>query len=282
MLEALEFGFMQRAVLAGLAIGIVCPTIGLFMILRRLSMIGDTLAHVTLAGVAAGLWMKVYPVATALLFSLGAGFGIEKLRSQYRQHSDLAIAITLSVSVGLAALFLSLANTPGVDLFAYLFGSIITVSYTDMLVITGLSAVVMATVGLIYKELFLVTFDEDLAESGGLPVRVLGVLFTVMTALTVAITMRVVGVLLVSSLMVLPAATSLQVSRRLGTALVLAIVFAEAAVLSGLFVAYHLDVVPGGTIVLMSAAMLLAVLLTKRMMKDRRLGTGTGPTAAQE
>lgn len=264
MLEVLELSFMQRALVAGLAVGLICPVIGLFMILRRLSLIGDTLAHVTLAGVAAGLLMRVYPLITALLFAMGAGLGIEKLREQYQKYSELAIAITLSLSIGLAAMLLSFSRTPGVDLFAYLFGSIITVSREDMLLIAVLAVFVLVIIGLVYKELFLITFDEDLARSGGLPVRRLNVLFTMLTAITVAVTMRVVGVLLVSSLMVLPPAASLQVTQRFGTALLLSVLFAETSVVAGLFLAYYLDVVPGATIVLTATALLLAVLTGKR------------------
>lgn len=279
MLEALQFSFMQRAFVAGLAVGIVAPVIGLFMVLRRLSLIGDTLAHVTLAGVATGLILRVYPVATAIIFAVGAALGIEKLREQYRQYSELAAAVTLSLAIGLSAVILSWGKTPGVDLFTYLFGSIITVSATDVLIVTGLATAVVVLLCLLYKEIFLITFDEELARAGGLPVGVINILFTVLTAVTVAVTMRVVGVLLVSSLMVLPSATALQISGRFRTTVLLSVAFAETSVIIGLLAAYFLDVVPGGTIVLTAAGILLAVILAKRIAKGRRYAAGPGSTA---
>lgn len=264
MLEVFTFGFMQRAFLAGTVVGLICPVIGLFLVLRRLSLIGDTLAHVSLAGVAMGLLMKVYPVVTALLFALAAGLGIEKLREAYRRYGELAVAITLSFSVALAVVLISLGKSMNADLFSYLFGSIMTVARRDLLTIAGLGIGILLVVALLYKELFFITFDEELARTSGLPVRTLNVLFTLLTAITVAIAMRVVGVLLVSSLLILPVAASLQVARSFRGALGLAVVFGEVAVVVGLVSAYHLDLAPGGTVVLTAVALLVGVLGAKR------------------
>lgn len=277
MLEVFQFGFMNRALLAGAVVGIICPVIGLFLVLRRLSLIGDTLAHVSLAGVATGLLMKVYPVLTALLFALAAGIGIEKLREQYRRYGELAVAITLSFSVALAVVLISLGKSFNADLFAYLFGSIMTVTSRDVWLIAGLGAGVLAVVGLLFKELFFITFDEELARIGGLPVRGLNVLFTVLTAVTVAVAMRVVGILLISSLMVLPVAASLQVARSFRAALALAVAFSQLAVLAGLLAAYYLDLAPGGTVVLTAVALLLAVLAARRRLAPRAAGRAGGP-----
>ncbi len=269
MPEILQYGFMNRALMAGAVVGLICPVIGMFLVLRRLSLIGDTLAHVSLAGVAAALLMKVHPVVTALCFSLAAGLGIEKLRETYRRYAELAVAITLSFSVALAVVLISLGKSFNADLFSYLFGSIMTVTHQDVWIIAGLGLAILLAVGVLFKELFLITFDEELASVGGLPVRALSILFTVLTAVTVAATMRVVGVLLISSLMVLPVATSLQLARSFRSAMLLSVLFAEVAVLGGLFSAYYLDLAPGGTVVLTAVAILLAVLGGQRFFGPR-------------
>lgn len=268
-MEIFQFGFMVRAFAAGGIVGLVSPVIGLFLVLRRLSLIGDTLAHVSLAGVATGLLLRVYPVMTALLFSLGAAVGIERLREEYRRHGELAVAITLSSAIGLAVVLLSLGNAFNADVFSYLFGSIVTVAERDVWTIGALGSAVLLVVSLLYKELVFVTFDEELARSAGLPVRALNVLFTALTAVTVAVAMRVVGILLISSMMVLPVAAALQVARSFRAALVLAVLFAETAVVAGLFAAYHFDLAPGGTIVLTGVLILLAVLAGKRVRPVR-------------
>lgn len=278
MLEVFQFGFMNRALMAGAVVGLIAPVVGLFLVLRRLSMIGDTLAHVALAGVAAGFLLKVYPVVTALLFSLAAGLGIEQLRTAYRRYGELAVAITLSFAVALAVVLISLGKAMNADLFSYLFGSIMTVSWQDVKVIAALGGGILLAVGLLFKELFFITFDEELAQAAGLPVRALGVIFTALTAMTVAVAMRVVGVMLVSSLMVLPVAASLQVARSFRGALGLAVVFAQASVWVGLLAAYYLDLAPGGTVVLTAVALLLGVLAFKGLRGvAARLAAAGGP-----
>lgn len=261
---------MQRAFAAGAVVAVICPVVGVFLVLRRLSLIGDTLAHVSLAGVAAGLLLQIYPVAMALIFSIGAAIGIERLREEYRRYSELAIAITLSAALALAVVLISLGKAFNVDLWSYLFGSIVTVAPADVAVIGGLGALVLVTVSLLYKELFFITFDEDLARTSGLPVRWLGVVFTVLTAMTVAVAMRVVGVLLVSALMVIPVATSLQVARSFRATVWLAVGFGLLAVFAGLVASYYLDLAPGGTIVLTAVCVLLLVLVGKRLYRGRR------------
>ncbi|HEY8393261.1 MAG TPA: metal ABC transporter permease [Thermaerobacter sp.] len=259
-----QFDFMARAFAAGTIVAVIAPVIGLFLVLRRMSLIGDALAHVSLAGVAAGFLLNVYPVLVALLFALGAGMGIEYLRDRFRRHGELAVAITLATSVALAAVLFSLGGAANVDLFSYLFGSVVTVTLPDVVLVGVLGAAVLAAVVVLYWELFAVTLDEDLARASGLPVRELSVAFTGLTAAAVAVTMRVIGVLLVSSLMVLPVAASLQLARSFRGALLLGVVFAELAVWSGLLAAYYWDLPPGGTVVLAAVTLLGAVLLVKR------------------
>lgn len=263
---------MQRALLAGVVVGAIAPLVGLFLVLRRLSLIGDTLAHASLAGVAAGFLLKVYPVATALLFSFGAAFGVERLREVYKKQGELALAITLSISVALAVVLISLSQSFNAGLFSYLFGSLVTVTVRDVRVITAVGLIVAVVIRMLYKELFFVTFDEDLARVSGLRVRTLNLILSALTAVTVTVAMRVVGILLVSALMVLPVATALRLARSFRNAIAISVAVSEASVLGGLVSAYYLNLAPGGTVVLTSALLLLVSVVWSAAAGARRRG----------
>lgn len=265
MLEIFAMAFMQRALLAGLIIAVVGPAIGLFLVLRRLSMYGDTLAHISLAGVAAGMLSNVYPVVTGLLFAVGASLGMDWLRQSYRRYAELAVSIALAASLALAVVLLSMVPGSGGDIMAYLFGSIVTVSATDLYLVGGLGLLVLISLAGLYKELLSVTFDEEFARIGGLRVRLVNMIFIVLTAMTIAMTMRVVGVLLVSSLMVVPVATALQLAGSFRSALFWAIGVGVVSVFTGLVIAYELNLAPGGTVVLTAVVILLAVVGYKRV-----------------
>ncbi|MGI6585020.1 MAG: metal ABC transporter permease [Gracilibacteraceae bacterium] len=267
MFELFNYGFMQRAFAAGLLVAVICPLIGTFVVMRRLSMIGDTLSHASLAGIAAGMLGGLYPLWGALLFSLIAAIGIEKLRKRFSQYAELSISIVLSASIGLAVVLISLANSFNADLMSYLFGSIIAVNALDIYIILGLSIIILVSVGLFYKEFFYMAFDEEGAELAGMPVSGLNVYFTVLTAMTIVVSMRVVGMMMVSSLMVVPVACSLLISKSFKNTIFLSVIFALISVVIGLFSSYWLDLAPGGSIVLTSIFILIAVLAVKRIFR---------------
>jgi zinc transport system permease protein len=265
MFEMLSHSFMQRALLAGLIVALICPAIGIFLVLRRLAQYGDTFAHVSLAGVAAGMLARWEPIYTALGFSVVASLSIDWLRRRYSRYSELALAITAPAALGLAVVLLSLSRGGGSDVLSYLFGSIMTVTAGNLYLIGGLGLVVLAVLLLLYKEMLSVTFDEEYARIGGLPVGVVNAVFMVLTAMTVAMAMNIVGVLLVSALMVVPVATALQLARSFRGALALAVLTGLVAVLAGLSLSYGLNLQPGGTVVLTAVALLLLVLGYKRV-----------------
>lgn len=269
-MEFLQYDFMQRALAAGVIIAIICPAIGLFMVLRRLSMMGDTLSHVSLAGVALGLITKSNAILTALLFSLAAAFGIEKLRQAYSRYAELAIAIMMSTGIGLAIVLMNLGKGDISTLFSYLFGSIIAISSTDLKIMVGLGLAVLVFLTLLFKPLFYIAFDEEGAKVAGIPVTAVNMFFSLLTAMTIAVAMRVVGVLLVSSLMVLPVAASLQLARSFRQSLIIAVSFGIIEVLCGLILSYYLDTAPGGTIVLTAVALLVLVLAGKQATSGGR------------
>ncbi|HLA23976.1 MAG TPA: metal ABC transporter permease [bacterium] len=250
MPEILQYGFMQRALLAGLMIGVIAPAIGVFLVLRRLSLIADTLAHVALAGVALGLLAGVHPALGALIIGIIGAVGIERLRVSGRLFAEAALAIFLSGGLAVAVVLLGLAGGFNVDLFTYLFGSVTAVRNQDLWVILALGFGVVGAIVLFYKELFALTFDEEAARVQGVPVDALNLLVTFLAAVTVVVAMRVVGVLLTSALIVIPAVTALRVARSFRGALWIAIGASVTAVLAGMSAAFYLDLAAGGAIVL--------------------------------
>lgn len=263
MLEILSYGFMQRAFLAGMVVAVICPAIGIFLVLRRMSMIGDTLAHVSLAGVAAGILGGIYPVYSALGFSLIAGLAIEKLNKEYEEYKELSIAIILSAGIGLATIFISLGNSNSA-IFTYLFGSIALVSKQDIWTVLILGILIIFSILIFYRSLFYIAFDEEAAALIGIPVKWINLYFTMLVAMTIAVSMRIVGILLVSSLMVVPVSIGMQLAKSFKSAFLYSILFGLVSVIIGLYLSFYIDLAPGGTIVVASVIILLVVLSLKR------------------
>ncbi|MFV0400482.1 MAG: metal ABC transporter permease [Oscillospiraceae bacterium] len=265
----LDREFMLRALLAGAVLALAVPCIGLVVVLRRLSMIGDALSHTSLSGVALGLLLGFNPVVGAVVACVLAALGIEGIRRRFPKYGEISIAVVLSLGVGLAGLLSGLGDN-AVKLNRYMFGSILTITDLEMgltLVIGGI--VVLASL-LFYKEFFLLSLDERAARLAGVPVRAVETMVTVLTALTVAVASRIVGALIISSLMVLPVACAMQLSRSYKGALGWSVVFAQAFTLVGLTAAYYMDLQPGAAIVLTGVAALLLVFAGKGLFALRR------------
>jgi zinc transport system permease protein len=267
--DFLQYGFMHRAFAAGIITALICPAIGVFLVPRRLSLIADTLAHVALAGVALGLFLGVSPVLGSLVVTLAGALGIERLRARGTLQGDAALAVFLSGGFAVAVVLISLARGFNADLFAVLFGSILTVSAADVWLMLALGAVVSAAIALFHRQLLLVTLHEDLARTSGVPVTALNVMLTLLTALTTVVAMRMVGVLLVSAMIVLPTLTGFAVARSFRQALAVAIGTALLAVVLGLVAAYYLSLAAGGAIVLTALALLAAATLGRRAWTAR-------------
>lgn len=256
--------FFQRALIGGVLIGITAPLIGIFLVLRRLSMIGDTIAHVTIAGVALGFLIELYPLGVGLVFALLASLAIEKLRKAYKSYAELSIAIIMSGGVALASLFFTMGMGYNTDVMSYLFGSIYTLNTTDLYVVGAVTLVVIAVVSLFFKEFFLMSFEEDAASVSGLPTKLLNVLITVLTALVVSTAIKIVGALLVSALLTIPVAISLILAKSFKSSVVLSVIIAEIAVIAGLLIAGVWNLAPGATIVLLLITLLIVSLLGKK------------------
>ncbi|WJY28479.1 MULTISPECIES: metal ABC transporter permease [Sporosarcina] len=278
MIDALAtYGFLQNAFLSGIIIGIIAPMLGLFIVVRRLALIADALSHVSLAGIAGSLYLSqqvalfagLNPVYLGMTAAVGGSLLIERLRRAYRNFEELAIPIILSAGIGFGAIFISLAKGFGADLVGYLFGSVSAVSRQDLAVVTILALVVFVFIYLFYKELFTLSFDADYSKASGIKGRWIQMLFMVLTALVIGASMRIVGILLVSSLMTLPVASAIQVAKSFKSAMLLSVLFGEVSVVAGLVSAYYLDIAPGGAIVVTAIVILLAVLLGKRLLGMR-------------
>lgn len=277
-----QYEFLQNAFLTGILIGFLAPLLGVFIVVRRLSLIADALSHVTLAGIAASLLLEKYfvvlsglnPLYLGMVFSVGGSLFIEKLRGVYKHYQELAIPIILSGGIGLGVIFISLADGFNTDLYSYLFGSVSAVSRTDLWVIFVISIVVVITVILLYKELFLLSFDEEHAKASGIAAKSIHFIFIIMVALVIAASMRIVGIMLVSSLMTLPVAASIRIAKGFKQTIFLSIVFGEIAVLGGLFSSYYLDLAPGGTIVMIAVAILVFTIVYKKLMIKNHVSQG--------
>src|SRR3989344_2068347 len=208
MFELFQYSFVVRSFEAGVIIGLIAPLIGMFLVLRRYSLIADTLAHVSLAGIAIGFLLQINPIMTAILSTVLSSVVIERLRISKKVYGESALAIFLSGSLALAVVLISLAHGFNVGLLNYLFGSIVTVKQTDLYTIWVLEAVVATFLFLFYKELVYVTFDEESAQVSGIPTRFINTLLIVLAALTVSLSIPIVGVLLISALMVIPVVTA--------------------------------------------------------------------------
>jgi len=266
MPEFLQFGFMQRAFIAGIVVAAIAPTIGIFLVLRRLSLIADTLAHVALAGVAVGLLAGIHPVAAALLLSVLGAIGIDRLRASGRLPGEVALALFLSGGLALATVLISLARGFTVGLFGYLFGSIATVTSTDLWLILALGGTIGLAVLLLHRELFAITFHEETARVSGIPVDAINLLLSILTALTVVVGMRLVGILLISALLVIPTVAGIQVARSFREALGIAILLSVSSVITGLLLSYYLDLAAGGAIVLSALALFALLTLSQRFL----------------
>lgn len=249
MLEIFQYDFMIRAFLAGLIIGTAAPVIGIFLVVKRYSLLADTLSHISLVGVAAGMLFGFNPVLGALAASILAAFGMERLRENRKIFGESILALFLSGSLAIALVILGLSHGLNVNIFSYLFGSIATVSADDVWLIGIFGSLVTLVTLLLFKRLFLVAHNEELARVSGLPVSFLNITLMVLAAVTVALAMRVVGILLVGALMVIPVLSAIQFGLGFKKTVALALVFSLVSVISGLFVSFYLNLPSGGAIV---------------------------------
>jgi zinc transport system permease protein len=252
MMESfLSYGFLQRALVAGIFIALACAILGVFLVLRRDAMFAHGLAHVTFAGVALGLFLNMMPLAVALFIAVVAALGILILKKKAGLYGDTAIGIFSSVGMAAGILIASLARSFNVDLFSYLFGEILAIETSEVLLSIALVIAVILIVIIYYHKFLYLTFDSESAKASGIKASRLDILLSVLTAVTVVLGMKVVGLLLVAALVVIPAAAALQVAASFRRALVLSSLVAVVSVAFGLFLSFYLDLPASATIVLL-------------------------------
>lgn len=261
LIEMFSYGFMQRAALTLIVISIIAPLMGMPIVMKRLSAIGDAASHSALAGVAAGLIMEINPVLGAVVFAIFAVLGIEAFRKVFAKYSEVATVVVMSAGIGLTAVLSGFVRDGAGNLNSFMFGSIVAVSDFEMALTVGLSLAVIAVSWIFHREIFAITFDEEAARIAGLPVKSINFLLMLLTAVTVAVASRVVGALMISSLLVIPVAAAMLMGKSYKGTVILSVVFAEAFSISGLLVSTAFNLRPSGTIVLIGVAALLVLMV---------------------
>jgi zinc transport system permease protein len=239
--------------------------IGLFLVLKRYSLFGDALSHVAFGGISLGFFLNVYPIWTAFIVSVSTALGITKLRKSTKISGDAAIAVLLSSGFAMGVLLISASHGFTIDLFSFLFGSILLTSIQDTLLTVAISCGVIATLVAIRKPLIHFTFDEEQAKVHGIQVEKLNYLFVALAAVTVIATMRLVGILLISALIVLPNITSIMMGKGFKKTMIISISLSVSAVVAGIVMSYYFNLAPAGTIVMLMVTMFVGTLIAKHV-----------------
>lgn len=264
--------FMQRALVAGVAVGIFAPLIGTYLVQKRMSLIGDGIGHLAFAGVAGGLLIGIWPVWSALAVSVVGAVAVDRLRARGKTSGDLALALFFYGGIALGVVLIGLAGSLDANLFSYLFGQVLLVTPGEVVVILGLGAVVVVTMTMLRRAMFAVVSDEEWARVAGLPVDLLNTILAVMTAVAIVAAMRVVGILLIAALMVLPVGSAQLVARSFRGTLGWSVAVGVGSVIVGLAASRVWGLAPGGAIVIVAALAFAGIsVVTSRRSPDRAL-----------
>jgi zinc transport system permease protein len=270
----LQYSFMQNAFMISILISILCPLIGIFLVLRRYSMMGDTLAHSSLAGVAIGLMFNANPIITAFIVTSVFGVAIEYLRSYFKKYAELILVIVLSFSVGIAITIIS-SGLAKADVESFLFGSVLTVTRGDFYTVLALIIVSLVTVFIFYNQLVFITFDEEGAKIAGIKLKLINYIFAVLVAATISVCIRIVGVLVLSSMIALPVATALQLNKGFKYTLIFSMIFSFIDIMSGITISYYINAAPGGVTAIISVLLLVLVILFKKLFEKKHEASPT-------
>jgi len=263
-MEILTYGFMQRAIITGIVVSILTGIISVFVVLRRVAFVGSGISHAAFGGVAIGFFAGINPMITAMIYSILVAFGIERISSKGRVAEDTAIGVFFSSSMALGIVLISLSKTYNVDLFGYLFGSILAISEKEMWLTIAAALLILVTLMAIMKELLLTTFNEELAIVGGIPTRLIKSIFLISMAVAIVMSIKVVGIILVSALLVIPGAVAQLISRSFYPMIFISCSIAFFSTIAGLYLSYQFDLSSGGTIVLILTGLFFAAFLKKK------------------
>ena len=268
-MSILDSDFMRLAFATGAFVGLLAPAVGFFLVQRRMSLIGDGIGHVAFAGVAAGYLIGVSPVASALVAAVIGAVGVEWLRAKRRTAGDQALALLFYTGIAGGVVMISAAGALNADLFAFLFGSILTVTNGDLVLVAVMGVAGLALVALLYPAFVAVSLDEEGARVSGIPVAPLNVLLAALAGITIAVSMRIVGILLIAALMVLPVIAAGRVARSVRSTLLASMAIGVVAVFAGLTISYYANLAPGGAIVLVAAGAFVVASAAEAMLAAR-------------
>lgn len=270
-MELLQYDFIQRALIAGVAISFITPIVGLMLILRRQSLLADTLSHISLAGVALGMFLQTDPTLSTLFFVIIASVIIEYLRTIYSNFSEVSVAIMMSAGMAIALVLISLnSNSGNFQIDQYLFGSILLITSSELNLLIALSIIIVVLYLIFRRALFVLSYDEATAQTSGLPVRLMSIIFSVLTGVTISIMMPIVGALLVSALIVIPSATAIKVANSFSRTIVFGIIINLIGIFTGIFVSFQYDTPPGASITLIFIVIFAFVSLGSYLMTLRK------------
>ena len=267
ILNFLQYSFIQKAFFAGSFIAIVCSTLGIFLVLRKMSLIGDGLSHVSFGAIALGLFLGIFPFYVAIPVVMIASILILKISEKAKIYGDAAIGIVSAIGIAGGVILASISNGFNVDLFSYLFGNILAISNTEVILSIILSLVVLLVIYLFYWDLFSATFDEEYAKTTGIKTNFINIILTLLTAITVVLSVKMVGVMLVSALLILPAVTALQLAKGFKMAMIIGGVVSFISVLLGITFSFLFDLPTGATIVMVSALFFTLSFVYKKLSK---------------
>ncbi len=264
IINFLQYSFIQRAFFAGSFVGITCAALGMFLVLRKMSLIGDGLSHVSFGAIALGLFLGVYPFYVALPVVMLGSYLILKITEKAKVYGDAAIGIVSAIGIAGGVILASVSKGFNIDLFSYLFGNILSISRFEVIFSVLLSFIVLAVLYFYYWDLFSATFDEEYAKTTGIKTESINAVLVLLTSVTVVLSVKVVGVMLVSALLILPSVTALQLSRGLKTAILIAAVVSLTSVFFGITASFFLDLPTSATIVMLNALFFGIALLYPR------------------
>ncbi|MHC9540496.1 MAG: metal ABC transporter permease [Vulcanimicrobiota bacterium] len=269
-MDILQYTFMQRALIAGAIVGALCAIIGVYVVLRGMSFVGAGIAHASFGGVALGFLLGINPIITAVFFCIATALGIGAISRKGDIKEDTAVGIFFSATMALGILFIGLSKGYSIDLFGYLFGSILAVTQFDLIITTVVGIIVLLIIAALYKEFMFISFDAETAAIVGIPVVTLYYLLLAIIALTIVVSIKVVGIILVSALIIIPAATAFQIAEDFRLMMLLSTIFGVVSSIGGLFLSYALNTASGATIVLLATVIFFITAAISPRRRRRR------------
>lgn len=264
MFEILSSAFMQKALFVGIIVSLISGLVSVFVVLRQMSFIGAGISHAAFGGVAIGFFTGINPTITAILYCIAVAIGIELISRKGKVSEDVSIGIFFASSMALGIVLVSLSKEYNVDLFGYLFGNILAITDKEVLLSLFVAVLAIGVIILFLKEIFITTYNEEIARVGGIPVRVINILFLIVLSVSIVISIKIVGIILISALLVIPGATAQLLTKNLYPMIATSCGVAVLSTVLGLLLSYEFDIAPGGSIVLTATALFLTALFFKR------------------